>query len=305
VESSRGGLFYSAYKAFEAVLLTPKLLLNPNPSDYYEFLGNDVVEGLGRGDADPNKPLWLNLGYWKDARTYPEAAAALASLVAEAAQLKPGDRLLDVGFGFAEQDLFWLERYGVAHITGINITQMQVDRARERVALRGLAERIDLRFGSATELPLPANSFDKVTALECAHHFDTRERFFAEAFRVLAPGGMLATADGTPSKGDGALSLVNKIALRRWCVPLANMYDPDEYCRRLEAAGFVDAAYRSIRNYVFPGCVKYSALRNRGVSMQDAVVELTAEDVEQCTGLDLWKVTGITDYLIFSARKPG
>jgi microcystin synthetase protein McyJ len=226
-------------------------------------------------------------------------------LVAEAAQLQAGDRVLDVGFGFAEQDLFWLERYGVMHITGINITQMQVDRARERVEQRGLSARIDLRLGSATELPFDAGSFDKVTALECAHHFDTRERFFAEAFRVLAPGGKLATADGTPSRGDGSLSLVNKIALRRWCVPLANMYDPDEYCRRLEVAGFVDARYRSIRNYVFPGCVKYNALRNRGVSMKDAVVELTAEDVEQCTGLDLWKVTGITDYLIFSARKPG
>jgi microcystin synthetase protein McyJ len=298
------GLFYSMYKAFEAVLLTPKLLLNPNPADYYEFLGNDVVEGLGRGAEDPKKPLWLNLGYWKSARTYPEAAAALASLLADAAELAPGDRLLDVGFGFAEQDFFWLERYGVAHITGINITQMQVERARERVAQRGLEGRIDLRVGSATELPFPAGSFEKVTALECAHHFDTRERFFAEAFRVLSPGGMLATADGTSSKSDGPLTLLNRIALRRWCVPLANMYDPDEYCKRLEAVGFVDAKYQSIRSYVFPGCVKYNALRNRGVSMQDAVVELTPEDIEQCTGLDLWKVTGITDYLIFSARKP-
>ncbi len=300
-----GGLLYSMLKAFESVLLTPKLLFSANPSDYYEFLGNDVVEGLGRGKDDPKKPLWLNLGYWKAARTYPEAAAALASLVADAAHLAPGDRLLDVGFGFAEQDFFWLERYGVAHITGINITQMQVERARERVAQRNLQDRIDLRVGSATQLPFESASFDKVTALECAHHFDTRDRFFAEAFRVLAPGGRIATADGTSSKGDGPLSLVNKIALRRWFVPLANMYDPDEYCRRLEAAGFVDAKYQSIRNYVFPGCVKYNALRNKGLSMMDAVVELTPEDVEQCTGLDLWKVTGMTDYLIFSARKPG
>ena len=38
-------MFYSMLKAFEAVMLTPKFLLSANPAEYYEFLGDDVVEG--------------------------------------------------------------------------------------------------------------------------------------------------------------------------------------------------------------------------------------------------------------------
>src|SRR5262245_46317707 len=121
-------------------MVTPRVLLSGNPATYYEYLGDDVVEGERDGFVDPEKPLWLNLGYWESARSYPDAAAALATLVAEAARLDSSDELLDVGFGFAEQDLFWIQRYGVKRITGINVTAMQVEHARQRVRERRLED---------------------------------------------------------------------------------------------------------------------------------------------------------------------
>jgi microcystin synthetase protein McyJ len=297
-------VFTNFVQAVKKTLFTPKVMLKGKAATYYEYLGDDVVEGQHERFADTKKPLWLNLGYWKTARTYPEAAQALAAKLAEAADLRASDALLDAGFGFGEQDLFWVQKYGVASIKGINITPSQVQRARARVKELGLEERIDLRLGSATELPFEAESFDKITALESAHHFDTREDFFQEAYRVLRAGGRLATADGVSSAGDNGLSLIRRMALRRWCVPTANMYDRQEYCRRLEDIGFVNVRGESIRNYVFPGCLKYQSLRNNGVSIYDAVVELTQEEIDQCLGIDLWKVTGISDYVIFSADKP-
>lgn len=298
-------MFSNFVRAIETALKSPRMFLSPTPEQYYEYLGDDVVEGRHERFVDPNKPLWLNLGYWKTARTYPEAAAALATQLAEFAALGPNDHLLDVGFGFAEQDLFWLERYDVRRITGVNITAMQVQRANERVQARKLGDRIDLRVGSATQLDFEANSFDKVTALECAHHFDSRQQFFEEAFRVLRPGGRLATADGIGSAGDPPLGFVNRLALKRWCVPLTNVYDSAEYTRRLEAIGFRNVRAQSIRNYVFPGCLKYHALRNSGVALQDAAIELTQDEIDRCDGLELFKITGLTDYVLFSADKPG
>lgn len=100
----------------------------------------------------------------------------MACLVAETAAMGPQDDVVDVGFGFAEQDTLWIERFAPRHITGLNVTRSQVRVARERVRSRGLADRIDLREGSATAMPLAAASCDIVTALECAFHFDTRER---------------------------------------------------------------------------------------------------------------------------------
>jgi microcystin synthetase protein McyJ len=299
------GMFTAIASAIENVLSTPRLIWRADPAEYYQHLGSDIVEGRhAERSLDGDRPLWLNLGYWKEARTYPQAAEALAALVAETAALGPTDELLDVGFGFAEQDLFWVQRFGVKHVTGVNITEMQVQRAQARVRERGLDGRIALHLASATALPFEAGSFDKVTALECAFHFDSREAFFREALRVLRPGGRLVTADGTSSAGDPPLGMVSRMLLRRWAVPLVNMYDREEYCRRLGAAGFVNVRCESIRQHVFPGVLKYRALRLSGQSSREAEIELSREDIEQCKGLELFKVTGMTDYVIFSADKP-
>lgn len=284
-------------------LSVPKLAWQADPVRYYEYLGDDVVEGEGSRPETLDRPLWLNLGYWQTARTYPEAASAMARLVAEAAQLSADDRLLDVGFGFAEQDFFWLEHFGVKSITGLNITPMQVERATQRAAQRGLEARLDLRVGSATDVPFSAASFDKVTALECAHHFDTREQFFREAFRVLRPGGRLALSDGLPLPGHKPLNLATRLVLRRWASPTTNYYDRHVYQRKLEAIGFVDVQCRPIGNQVFAATLRYAALRRSGQSIEAAVVEaLTPEQVEE--GLKQWAPLGLNDYLIVSARKP-
>lgn len=287
-----------------AALRELTLLLFADPQRYYDFLGDDVLEAQDQGFENPHKPLWLNLGYWKEARSYPDACADMARKLAVAARLSPGDVVLDAGFGFGEQDLLWVREYDVARIIGVNVTQLHVEVAQKRMHAHGLAERVDLRLASATEIPLEPASVDKVVALESAFHFDTREHFFKEAHRVLKPGGRIATADCLPHLGEKPSGLINRLGWRRWGVPPANIYDSDAYRQKLEAAGFKDVEIESIRHHVFPGMHRYAEERRKGVSMHEAHIELSEHDVKHCLGLEVWKKQGgLTDYVIFSAVK--
>src|SRR5262245_21815258 len=49
------------------------LLLRGTVQDYYEYIGDDVVERTSDDFGKVDKPLWLNLGYWENAKTFPEA----------------------------------------------------------------------------------------------------------------------------------------------------------------------------------------------------------------------------------------
>ncbi|MCA9880215.1 MAG: class I SAM-dependent methyltransferase, partial [Thermomicrobiales bacterium] len=72
------------------------------------------------------------------------------------------------------------------------------------VEMRRRAERAvdwaELAASSAERLPFPAGTFDLVYSTDVIHHVVDRAAFFAEAARVLAPGGKIATA--TDSRDD-------------------------------------------------------------------------------------------------------
>ncbi|KAA0082353.1 methyltransferase domain-containing protein [Mycolicibacterium sp. P9-64] len=287
-------------------LATPKLLASNDSSAFYTLLGDDVVERFNGNFEDVDKPLWLNIGYWKEARTYPDACRAMATLIGEAVDLNPADTVLDAGCGFAEQDVFFVQRFGVGRIVGIDITPQHIDVGQRRVQDMGLDDRIDLTLGSALRTGHPDGHFDKVVALESAFHFDTREDFFTEALRVLRSGGQLVLADMLPGVGQRPGGLLRRLARKRACLPSKNMYDRISYAQRLEAAGFVDVSVRSIAGYTYPGMAKYIHHRVKEHGNHDDQLEaLSPDDIEDVEGLALWETSlGVTDYVIATATKP-
>lgn len=126
-------------------------------------------------------------------RLFPEEALKTA-LIAQA-RIQPGQNVLDVGCGTGTLTLLIKQIQPDASVYGLDMDSQVLDIARRKIKQAG--KTIALQQGTATHLPYPDGSFDRVFASLMLHHL-TREdklRALGEAFRVLKPGGELHVAD--------------------------------------------------------------------------------------------------------------
>jgi cyclopropane fatty-acyl-phospholipid synthase-like methyltransferase len=244
---------------------------------------------------------FINLGYWEDPATHTIDAGsrALADLLVREAQVDATADVLDVGFGYGDQDLHWMSTIGPRRIIGVNLSPGQVEHARRRVSERGLEDRIQLHVGSACALPFGEERFDRVLALESAFHFDPRRNFFDEAYRVLRPGGRIGTADILLMPG----RTVGWPFTTAWRIPRANVHDRHEYERQLLAAGFVNVRVRSIREHVYE-----PFLARLGPRLQNPELVRRMNPLLRAVCRPTWFTRAVLarfDYVIATAEKPG
>jgi tocopherol O-methyltransferase len=150
-------------------------------------------------------------------------------------------RVLDVGCGIGGPALYLAGALGCS-VVGVTLSASQAARAGEKAAEAGLAEQAEFHQLDALATGLPDASFDVLWAVESLMHIADREAFFAEAMRLLRPGGRLAIA--TWSVRDGALSepeqeLVDQI-LKHQVMP--SFSSLEEHERLAAAAGFEQVA---------------------------------------------------------------
>ncbi|WP_405488910.1 SAM-dependent methyltransferase [Nocardia sp. NBC_00511] len=258
-----------------------------------------VYDIVGPRNLFGEDSLFINLGYWRDnPASLDEASRDLARLVAREANLGPADIQLDVGFGYGDQDFLWAREFGPKQIIGMNIATEQIEIATRRAAELGLSDRIRFEYGSAVDLPRPDASCTKVTALESAFHFPSRAKFFAEAHRVLEPGGKLVTADITARPNpvtDLALSTQDLPGR----TPDRDVMDLHRYRKALLATGFTDVTVYSIRRDVYEPLARYLGKRLRDPDMRRVNPLLRATFSRP--GLLAWGPWA--DYIIATATK--
>jgi SAM-dependent methyltransferase len=112
------------------------------------------------------------------------------------ANIQPGESVLDVGSGLGIDSVLAAHHAGAAgKVIGIDISQREVSHAQRRADERGL----DVRFAVADmeAIPLPDNVFDVVISNGAFCLSPSKEKAFAELFRVLKPGGRIAVCTTT------------------------------------------------------------------------------------------------------------
>jgi sarcosine/dimethylglycine N-methyltransferase len=160
------------------------------------------------------------------------ATAALIDL----AQISASDRVLDAGTGIGGTARLIAAERG-ARVTAVDLTPEYCEVATWLNDAVGLGEMIEVRTADVTELPFDAASFDVVVSQHVQMNIADKHRLYAEARRVLAPGGRLALWDVTAGSG-GPLRLP---------VPWATSPDqshlvtPERLAELLREAGFATA----------------------------------------------------------------
>jgi arsenite methyltransferase len=147
------------------------------------------------------------------------------------ARLLPGERVLDLGSGSGMDVFAAAALVGPGgSVTGVDITPEQLVKA-ERLRRD---ERVSFRRARIEELPLEDRSFDAVISNGVVNLSADKRRVFAEAARVLRPGGRLALADIVTARQIAART-VRQAHL--WAACIAGASKRDLYLEDIAAAG--------------------------------------------------------------------
>jgi cyclopropane-fatty-acyl-phospholipid synthase len=176
------------------------------PERSRDFAGDAVGEGRAKGDnrgfiqfhydvGNPFYQLFLDpemqysCAYFTDwANTLEEAQRAKLEMICRKLRLRPGDRLLDIGCGWGGLICHAAEHHGVsAH--GVTLSEAQIGLARERIAARGLSDRVSVEIRDYAEL---GGSYDKIASIGMYEHIGIAniDAYFGKVRGLLAEGGL-------------------------------------------------------------------------------------------------------------------
>jgi cyclopropane-fatty-acyl-phospholipid synthase len=111
-------------------------------------------------------------------------------LICRKLELRPGQRLLDVGCGWGSLAIRAAREYGV-RVLGITLSTEQAEYARKQVAEAGLADQVEIRIQDYRDLD--DGPFDAISSVGMAEHVGTGPygEYAGILFRQLRPGGRL------------------------------------------------------------------------------------------------------------------
>jgi arsenite methyltransferase len=189
------------------------------------------------------------------------------------ANLQPGETVLDLGSGAGFDALLAARAVGpTGHVLGIDMTPEMLARAEANARAAGVAN-VEFRRGYIEALPVEGASVDVVISNCVINLSPEKARVFAEAHRVLRPGGRLAISD-LVLKAPLPAGLLRNVEAYIGCVAGAMLRD--DYLAAIRAAGF--ERVEVVAEGSFSGVVDLQSPEIRAAVAADG---LTTQDAER------------------------
>jgi arsenite methyltransferase len=164
------------------------------------------------------------------------------------ARIQRGEIVVDLGSGSGMDSLLAARQVGDGgRVIGIDITDAQLAKSR-RLAAEHRFANVEFIEARIEQLPLPDASADVVISNGVTNLSPDKTAVFAEASRVLSPGGRLAVADIVTST---QLPLGITCDASLWAACIGGAMQRDDYREAIEAAGFVLDDLRENDRYRF------------------------------------------------------
>ncbi len=151
------------------------------------------------------------------------------------ADLQPGQTVLDLGSGAGVDCFLAARRVGPeGYVIGVDMTDAMLEKARANAA-RGGFTNVEFRKGEIEKLPVESGTVDRLISNCVVNLASDKAKVFAEAYRVLKPGGSLTVSDIVSI---GHLPETVRQDMEQWAGCTAGAMEKEAYLGVLGAAGF-------------------------------------------------------------------
>jgi SAM-dependent methyltransferase len=203
-------------------------------------------------------------------------------------ELREGETVVDLGSGGGIDCFLAARRVGpTGRVIGVDMTPEMLERARGNAAKSGF-DNVEFRLGEIEHLPVADGTADAVISNCVVNLVPDKAQVFADAFRVLKPGGRLSVSDIVLL---GAIPISIRDSVEAYVGCLAGAVMRDEYLRLIEEAGFTDVTVTS----------------EKTAAADDILGEDLIEEFRRNTGAsadDITKAASAFASIGVSARKP-
>ncbi|XP_031550607.1 phosphoethanolamine N-methyltransferase 1-like [Actinia tenebrosa] len=185
--------------------------------------------------------------------------------------LKPGQKVLDVGCGIGGSAFFMIKNFGV-DVLGVDLSTNMIDIGKQR-AVEMDCEKVEFLIADITTATYEPASFDVIYSRDTILHIAEKEKLFANFLKWLKPGGQLLISDYCCGEGEHSDRFKAYVKQRHY-----HLLTVPSYGKMIENVGFIEVKAED-RTQQFTNMLQKEVKRVEG-NKEEFLKDFTQEDYD-------------------------